>query len=107
MRYVKKEFPENISDIEEEHDLSVILAHWAAEEAADLLPRPALVANTDAVLESKDVFIRIDRSSTSSMETPSSIYHRRRLSDLVRYHRPEPYPNSTRRASLSGRSQLP
>lgn len=107
MRYVKKEFPENISDIEEEHDLSGILAHLAAEEAADLSPRPALVANMDAVLEKKDVFISIDRSDTSSMETPSNICHRRRLGELKGYHRPEPYPNSTTRASLSCRSQLP
>lgn len=73
MRYIKKEFPDYLWLIDDDHDVSQILAQLASEEGADLPPGPASPANMDSVLEeSMEVSISNTRDGTSSMEVPSA-----------------------------------
>lgn len=73
MRYIKKEFPDYLWLIDDDHDVSQILAQMASEERADLPPGPASPANMDSVLEeSMEVTISNTRASTSSMDAASS-----------------------------------
>lgn len=110
VHYVKKESPDHIimSYIEKGHDVSQILAQLATEEGGNLSPGPESAADTDSVSEeTMEVSISNARGSTSSVEALSGVYHRRHLGTSKKNQRPQPYPNLTARASLSGRSQIP